>query len=250
MFDDPDLHGGLLGFELEAELLAEGSEDRWTGSVDGLAVKHSPWGDVGREVAGISELEVEAALEISAVYDWAVHELAEAEGEVVHGGGSGGQLDVQEWLLRLVDPLVAAVGGLVRNEFQAGLVDSENVRGKLFGFASEFEVEAFGEQVLKHEAEVVGGGGFVGFGVQVPSVGRDPVGATNNLLGFETVGDLNHEAETGVGADVAIAARGRTNHATGSGGLSRLKRSDVELWRLGESRCRDEKTDDGGVHAN
>jgi hypothetical protein len=39
VFDDPDLDGGLLGFEFEAELLVEGGEDRWAGRVDGLAVK-------------------------------------------------------------------------------------------------------------------------------------------------------------------------------------------------------------------
>lgn len=159
---------------------------------------------------------------------------------------------MQEWLLRLVDPLVAAVGGLVRNQFRARLVDRENVRGELLGVGPEFEVEAFGKKLLKHEAEVVGGGGLIGFSVQVPSVGRDPVRATNNLLGPKAVGDLDHEAETGVGGDVAIAARGRTNHATGSGGLSRLKRGDIELWRLGEggSSGSDEKTDDAGAHAN
>src|SRR5215467_13337599 len=133
VFDDQDLDRRLLGFELEAELLAESGEGSWAGGVDWLAVQRRPWGHVGREVAGVSELEVEAALEIRAVDDGAVHELAEAEGEVVHGGESGGQLDVQERLLRQVDPLVAAVGGLMRGEFRAGLVDRENVRWKLFG---------------------------------------------------------------------------------------------------------------------
>lgn len=50
----------------------------------GSPLSEAPGGDVGREVARVSELEVKATLEISAVDDGAVQELAEAEGEVVH----------------------------------------------------------------------------------------------------------------------------------------------------------------------
>jgi hypothetical protein len=72
------------------------------------------------------------------------------------------------------------------------------------------------------------------------------------LLGFEPVGDLNHQPETRIGADVAIAAWGRADDATGSGRLSRLKGGDVELWRLGEAESSgsDDKTDGTEVHAN
>ena len=176
MVDHDVVDGAAGGGEAQAELSAQGFEDRW--KVAGFGWERIG-GRVGRKNGAEAEGEVVVAGEAGLVDDGApvlLQDLREEPGEVDHRDTDAGDVG-----RGAVDGDLVVLRGGVGLELEAGGVDGEGVDVALADVVVKAQVEAVGQKTLVHDVEVVEGVWAVGAGLNVEAVGIDPPGAAFNL---------------------------------------------------------------------
>jgi len=102
---------------------------------------------------------------------------------------------------------------------QPGLIDNERIHWTLFDFLVEFQLEAVGEQVLKHGVEIVDGRGMVDACFNVVAVVVKPFRAAFDLPHGHLVHQTDHEFYGNVLRRVAGSTRQRLDAAAAQAGL-------------------------------